>query len=127
MIVGHRYSVIMFMVDSIFSDKLNCCCGGNIYICTTFVVCKGAHSINNSLQITFCRNINVTSTLLLLTTTHVMSDCRNSIKESSVQKLGSVCRRVYRIFSHAYFHHRPIFDEFEVSACVISAFIISFH
>jgi len=38
---------------------------------------------------------------------------RNSIKESSVQKLGSVCRRVYRIFSHAYFHHRPIFDEFE--------------
>jgi hypothetical protein len=37
-----------------------------------------------------------------------------SIKESSVAKLGSVCRRVYRIFSHAYFHHRTIFDEFEV-------------
>ncbi|EFN65561.1 Mps one binder kinase activator-like 4 [Camponotus floridanus] len=36
-----------------------------------------------------------------------------SIKESSVAKLGSVCRRVYRIFSHAYFHHRTIFDEFE--------------
>ncbi|KAG4076899.1 hypothetical protein HA402_015886 [Bradysia odoriphaga] len=35
------------------------------------------------------------------------------IKESSVAKLGSVCRRVYRIFSHAYFHHRAIFDEFE--------------
>lgn len=28
-------------------------------------------------------------------------------------KLGSVCRRVYRIFSHAYFHHRKIFDDFE--------------
>ena len=28
-------------------------------------------------------------------------------------KLGSVCRRVYRIFSHAYFHHRSIFDDFE--------------
>ena len=27
-------------------------------------------------------------------------------QESSVAKLGSVCRRVYRIFSHAYFHHR---------------------
>lgn len=39
--------------------------------------------------------------------------CRISIKESSVAKLGSVCRRVYRIFSHAYFHHRTIFDEFE--------------
>ena len=30
----------------------------------------------------------------------------NSLQESSVAKLGSVCRRVYRIFSHAYFHHR---------------------
>lgn len=38
---------------------------------------------------------------------------RVSIKESSVTKLGSVCRRVYRIFSHAYYHHKPIFDEFE--------------
>ncbi|KAK0160355.1 hypothetical protein PV328_007775 [Microctonus aethiopoides] len=38
---------------------------------------------------------------------------RVSIKESSVAKLGSVCRRVYRIFSHAYFHHLTIFDPFE--------------
>lgn len=38
---------------------------------------------------------------------------RVSIKESSVTKLGSVCRRVYRIFSHAFFHHRRLFDEFE--------------
>lgn len=38
---------------------------------------------------------------------------RVTIKESSVAKLGSVCRRVYRIFSHAYFHHRALFDEFE--------------
>lgn len=30
-------------------------------------------------------------------------------------KLGSVCRRIYRIFSHAYFHHRQIFDTYEVS------------
>lgn len=42
--------------------------------------------------------------------------CRVSIKESSVAKLGSVCRRIYRIFSHAYFHHRQIFDEYEVSS-----------
>uniref|UniRef100_A0A8C6WN61 MOB family member 4, phocein n=1 Tax=Neogobius melanostomus TaxID=47308 RepID=A0A8C6WN61_9GOBI len=33
--------------------------------------------------------------------------------ESSVAKLGSVCRRIYRIFSHAYFHHRQIFDKYE--------------
>lgn len=38
---------------------------------------------------------------------------RISIKESSVAKLSSVCRRVYRIFSHAYFHHKAIFDVFE--------------
>jgi hypothetical protein len=43
---------------------------------------------------------------------------RVSIKESSVAKLGSVCRRIYRIFSHAYFHHRQIFDEYEVSICL---------
>lgn len=38
---------------------------------------------------------------------------RISIKETSIAKLGSVCRRIYRIFSHAYYHHRPIYDEFE--------------
>jgi len=38
---------------------------------------------------------------------------RVSIKDSSVAKLGSVCRRVYRIFSHAYFHHRTLFDDYE--------------
>jgi len=38
---------------------------------------------------------------------------RVSIKESSISKLGSVCRRVYRIFSHAYWHHREIFDQAE--------------
>lgn len=38
---------------------------------------------------------------------------RVSIKDSSVAKLGSICRRVYRIFSHAYYHHRLLFDAFE--------------
>lgn len=38
---------------------------------------------------------------------------RVTIKDSSVAKLGSVCRRVYRIFSHAYYHHFQVFDEFE--------------
>ncbi|XP_063702952.1 MOB kinase activator-like 4 [Culicoides brevitarsis] len=38
---------------------------------------------------------------------------RVTIKESSEGKLGSVCRRVYRIFSHAYFHHRGLYEEFE--------------
>ena len=38
---------------------------------------------------------------------------RVSIKDSSVSKLGSICRRVYRVFSHAYFHHPSLFKEFE--------------
>lgn len=40
-------------------------------------------------------------------------DSRVSIRDSSVQRLGSIARRLYRIFSHAYFHHRQLFDEFE--------------
>lgn len=44
------------------------------------------------------------------------SDFRVSIRESSLGKLGSVCRRVYRIFSHAYFHHKTLFDDFEASS-----------
>ncbi|XP_037285725.2 MOB-like protein phocein isoform X2 [Rhipicephalus microplus] len=47
---------------------------------------------------------------------------RVSIKESSVAKLGSVCRRVYRIFSHAYYHHRTTFDEFEKQTCLCRRF-----
>lgn len=47
---------------------------------------------------------------------------RVSIKEASVGKLGSVCRRVYRIFSHAYFHHRRIFDEFEAETFLCHRF-----
>jgi hypothetical protein len=27
--------------------------------------------------------------------------------------LGSICRRIYRVFSHAFYHHRSIYDEFE--------------
>lgn len=53
-----------------------------------------------------------------------------SIKESSVLKLGSVCRRVYRIFSHAYFHHRRIFNDFEeeTSLCLrFTLFVTKFN
>lgn len=43
---------------------------------------------------------------------------RVSIRETSLQKLSSVCRRVYRILSHAYYHHRELYDEFEVCSFV---------
>ncbi|KAB1278742.1 MOB-like protein phocein [Camelus dromedarius] len=57
----------------------------------------------------FCLELNGLAVKLQLTKLQK----RVSIKESSVAKLGSVCRRIYRIFSHAYFHHRQIFDEYE--------------
>ena len=49
---------------------------------------------------------------------------RVTIKEASVGKLGSVCRRVYRIFSHAYYHHRSIYDEFEDSTFLCRRFSV---
>lgn len=49
---------------------------------------------------------------------------RVTIKESSVTKLGSVCRRVYRIFSHAFFHHRSIFDDFESKSFLCKRFTL---
>ncbi|CAH8519817.1 unnamed protein product [Schistosoma bovis] len=47
---------------------------------------------------------------------------RVSIKVTSVNRLDSVCRRVYRIFSHAYYHHREIFDSFEESTALCRRF-----
>ncbi|KAK4471113.1 hypothetical protein MN116_005511 [Schistosoma mekongi] len=47
---------------------------------------------------------------------------RVSIKVTSVNRLDSVCRRVYRIFSHAYYHHREIFDAFEESTALCKRF-----
>uniref|UniRef100_A0A914HAK2 Uncharacterized protein n=1 Tax=Globodera rostochiensis TaxID=31243 RepID=A0A914HAK2_GLORO len=47
---------------------------------------------------------------------------RATIKESSIAKIGSVCRRLYRIFSHAYFHHRTIFDAFEEETALCRRF-----
>jgi hypothetical protein len=38
---------------------------------------------------------------------------RVSMKQTSVAKLGSISRRVYRIFSHAFYHHKHIFLDFE--------------
>ena len=49
---------------------------------------------------------------------------RVSIKESSIAKLGSICRRVYRIFSHAYYHHRALFDAFEAVSALCRRFTV---
>lgn len=49
---------------------------------------------------------------------------RVSIKESSIAKIGSVCRRIYRIFSHAYFHHPELFEKFETETHLCRRFTI---
>jgi len=40
---------------------------------------------------------------------------RISIPKSSIKNLVPIVRRLYRLFSHTYFNHREIFDEFEVN------------
>ncbi|KAM7537672.1 hypothetical protein Aperf_G00000060364 [Anoplocephala perfoliata] len=49
---------------------------------------------------------------------------RVTIRESSLAKLSSVCRRVYRIFSHAYYHHRSLFDQFEAETALCQRFTV---
>jgi hypothetical protein len=39
---------------------------------------------------------------------------RVSINTNSIKHLENVVRRLYRLFSHAYFHHMDIFNDFEV-------------
>ena len=39
---------------------------------------------------------------------------RLQIKSSSLKNFDSIVRRLYRFFSHTYFHHRDIFQDFEV-------------
>ncbi len=36
---------------------------------------------------------------------------RVSIPESSLKYFQSIARRLYRVFSHAYFHHKDLFDQ----------------
>eukprot|EP01112_Ceratiomyxa_fruticulosa_P021563 TRINITY_DN7634_c0_g1_i1.p1 TRINITY_DN7634_c0_g1~~TRINITY_DN7634_c0_g1_i1.p1 ORF type:complete len:211 (-),score=19.82 TRINITY_DN7634_c0_g1_i1:151-783(-) len=38
---------------------------------------------------------------------------RVSIPEGSLKHFQSIARRLYRIFSHAFFHHRSLFDMYE--------------
>lgn len=38
---------------------------------------------------------------------------RTSVKEVAVVKLSNICRRVYRIFAHAYYQHKSVYEEFE--------------
>ena len=41
---------------------------------------------------------------------------RMSIAPTSTKHFSSIARRLYRIFAHAYYHHREVFDQCEVRA-----------
>lgn len=47
---------------------------------------------------------------------------RVTIKDSSVAKLGSISRRIYRIFSHTYYHHIEVYEEFEKQTLLCKRF-----
>jgi hypothetical protein len=38
---------------------------------------------------------------------------RVSVPASSIKQFPSIARRLYRIFAHAWYHHRETFDELE--------------
>lgn len=55
---------------------------------------------------------------------------RVNIKEGSMTKLVSVTRRIYRIFSHTYFHHRNLFDQYENETALcrrFTTFVIKYN
>ncbi|KAI9357067.1 Mob1/phocein [Zopfochytrium polystomum] len=49
---------------------------------------------------------------------------RISILDSSMKHFQSIARRLYRIFAHAWFHHRDKFDEFENESRLYGRFIL---
>ncbi|KAI8606197.1 Mob1/phocein [Dissophora ornata] len=48
---------------------------------------------------------------------------RISVPEGSVKNFQSIARRLYRIFAHAYFHHRDVFDAFEAETSLYERFL----
>jgi len=48
---------------------------------------------------------------------------RSSVPETAEKMFQSIARRLYRIFAHVYYHHRPTFDRFEASTHLYERFI----
>ncbi|KAI8143806.1 Mob1/phocein [Fennellomyces sp. T-0311] len=49
---------------------------------------------------------------------------RISIPEPSLKHFQSIARRLYRIFAHAYFHHREIYESFENETHLYARFLL---
>nr|CAG8636221.1 13451_t:CDS:2 [Entrophospora candida]CAG8643694.1 5242_t:CDS:2 [Entrophospora candida] len=61
-----------------------------------------------------------------LLNSHKSFPSRLSIPDTSVKHYQSIARRLYRIFAHAWFHHREIFKEFELEKEKDNLFITSY-
>jgi hypothetical protein len=48
---------------------------------------------------------------------------RTSIPSASVHYFQSIMRRLFRIFSHAYYHHRDVYDQFEAEHRLCKRFV----
>eukprot|EP01083_Nonionella_stella_P291465 991778_1 len=59
---------------------------------------------------------------------NVCSPNYNKIPEKKAKKdIGDLCRRVYRIFAHAFFHHQQLFDHYESKHLLCTRFIMFFR
>ncbi|KAJ1999865.1 hypothetical protein H4R26_004882, partial [Coemansia thaxteri] len=48
---------------------------------------------------------------------------RRQVGESSVKHFQAMMRRLYRVFAHAYFHHRDFFERQESATCLYARFV----
>ncbi|KAI9187645.1 hypothetical protein H9P43_002036 [Blastocladiella emersonii ATCC 22665] len=48
---------------------------------------------------------------------------RVTMSAASAQQFSNIARRLYRVFAHAYFHHRAVFDQFEAETALYARFL----
>ncbi|CAG8605890.1 4740_t:CDS:2 [Ambispora leptoticha] len=80
-------------------------------------------------QIGCCAIDYIVHTLDAATTllnSHRYFPSRISIPPSSLKHFQQIARRLYRIFAHAYFHHREIFESFEASVKITFSRMVSY-
>lgn len=69
----------------------------------------------------YCIHTMDGSTALINSTEHFPSRVR--VPSQSVKLFGSMMRRLYRVFAHAFYHHRDEFDDCESKTALCKRFI----
>lgn len=59
--------------------------------------------------------------------TAILNDAKNfdnrfEVKDASIKYLESISRRIYRLFSHTFFHHNDVYNEFEAKTHLCKRF-----